>query len=116
MGIGEKLAITLARAGANPILFSRTEAKLQATVEAVKKAAPTAKVSYFVVDIQNYDSVKEAVEKAVQQCGDIDILVNNVGFLPLDALQRTEKTTRRPVSHWAPLLALMNFPSTISYK
>jgi len=81
MGIGEKLAITLAKAGANPILFSRTEVKLRSTAEAVKKAAPNAKVSYFVVDIQNYDSVKSAVDQAVQQCGDIDILVNNVWYL-----------------------------------
>ena len=93
MGIGEKLAITLAKAGTNPILFSQTEDKLQATVESVKNAAPDAKVSYFVVDIQSYDSVEEAVEKAVQQCGDIDILVNNVGFLPCSASERTEKTT-----------------------
>jgi 3-hydroxy acid dehydrogenase/malonic semialdehyde reductase len=80
MGIGEKLSITLAQAGANIILFSRTEDKLRATVDAVKDASPKAQVNYYLVDIQDYDSVKSAVDKAVKERGPIDVLINNAGL------------------------------------
>jgi len=90
MGIGEKLAITLAKAGASLILFSRTESKLKNTVSAVQQAVPSAKVSYYLVDIQSYESVRKTVDKAVEEHGDIDVLINNAG-LALGAPSRFDK-------------------------
>lgn len=42
------------------------------------KSYPQMNVVYHAVDVGNYDAVDKAVVAAVEQFGDIDILINNV--------------------------------------
>ncbi|KAH8435131.1 uncharacterized protein LDX57_012760 [Aspergillus melleus] len=80
MGIGEAIAHSFAQEGANLILFSRSEDKLQTIASAVQKENPSSKVLVKAVDIQSYEAVEAAVKVAVQEVGEIDILINNAGL------------------------------------
>ncbi|RAK97953.1 SDR family oxidoreductase [Aspergillus ibericus CBS 121593] len=80
MGIGEAIAHAVAREGANLILFSRSENKLQAITATLHEQYPALKVIYKPVDIQSYEAVEQAVNASVEQLGQIDILINNAGL------------------------------------
>ncbi len=77
-GIGQGLAIDLARAGADVIVASRREEKLRETraeIEALGRRAET-----FRLDVTNIDSVRELRDFAKEQFGRVDILVNAAAF------------------------------------
>ncbi|KAH8895214.1 NAD(P)-binding protein [Thozetella sp. PMI_491] len=79
MGIGEAIAVSLAKLGARLILLSRSQDKL----ENLSKQLTTmygGTVAYRAVDIGDYDAVDSAIASAIQDIGDIDILVNNAGL------------------------------------
>ena len=76
-GLGEKFALTLAKAGADLVVSSRTLAsleKIKAEVEALGRQCLTVEL-----DVQSLDSIKAAVHAAKEHYGRIDILVNNAG-------------------------------------
>lgn len=76
-GIGEHLAYELANQGATLILSSRNEAEL----ERVRSNCPsTAQVLILPLDVAKFDSIPEAVQKALDQLQRIDILINNAGI------------------------------------
>ncbi|KAB8207725.1 hypothetical protein BDV34DRAFT_191618 [Aspergillus parasiticus] len=79
MGIGEAIASALVEAGANVILFSRSENKLAQLKEKLS-ATSDVKVTYGTVDVGDYASVEAAVSSAIEEMGDIDILINNAGL------------------------------------
>ncbi|KAJ5599163.1 short chain type dehydrogenase [Penicillium hetheringtonii] len=74
MGIGEAIASSLVEAGANVILFSRSELKEKLAVKG------DAKITYRAVDVGNYEEVDTAVTSSIQEVGHIDILINNAGL------------------------------------
>ncbi|KAI9929401.1 hypothetical protein ASPWEDRAFT_28731 [Aspergillus wentii DTO 134E9] len=80
MGIGESIANSVAAQGANLILFSRSEDKLQAIAGKIQKDHPSSKVIYQAVDIQSYEAVEAAVKASAEKLGNIDILINNAGL------------------------------------
>lgn len=76
-GLGEKFALTLAKAGADLVVSSRTLAsldKIKGEVEALGR-----KCLAVELDVQSLDSIKAAVQTAKAHYGKIDILVNNAG-------------------------------------
>ncbi|KAE8153347.1 hypothetical protein BDV25DRAFT_127289 [Aspergillus avenaceus] len=79
MGIGEAIASSLIEAGANLILFSRSEDKLSNLKEKLS-ASSTSKITYGAVDVSDYHSVEAAVSSAIEEMGEIDILINNAGL------------------------------------
>ncbi|KAL4791239.1 hypothetical protein BDV19DRAFT_314361 [Aspergillus venezuelensis] len=80
MGIGETIARRVAGEGANIALFARSQDKLQAIAEDLRKKSPSSKVIFKAVDLQNFEVVEKAVDKTVKEIGEIDILVNNAGL------------------------------------
>ncbi|KAK9320602.1 hypothetical protein V1517DRAFT_264048, partial [Lipomyces orientalis] len=86
MGIGESISIALAEVGANLILISRSEEKPTALAKKLTSSHSNCKVVYKAADIADYKAVDDAVSAAVQELGDIDILVNNVQFSISDIL------------------------------
>ena len=81
-GIGKEIGLRLAKEGANIVIAAKTSKpheKLPGTIytaaeemeEAGGKALPV------VVDIQDEEMVEEAVNKAAEVYGGIDILINN---------------------------------------
>jgi NAD(P)-dependent dehydrogenase (short-subunit alcohol dehydrogenase family) len=65
-GIGKSIAIEFARAGADVALCSRKLEHLEPVVKAVR-------------DVRQEDQMKEVVDRAVQEWGHLDIMVNNAG-------------------------------------
>ena len=77
-GIGEAVAIELAKGGAKVALFGRTLAKLEKVAE--KCHSYTNNVLCAAVDVSDPESVKAGVAKVVEAFGGVDILINNAGI------------------------------------
>ena len=89
-GIGYACAESLAQAGCNLHLASRTAADLEAAQARLKKQ--------YGIDVQIHPtdlSDGDAARALVEQCKDVDILVNNAGAIPAgDIHQMTEDRWR----------------------
>jgi 2-deoxy-D-gluconate 3-dehydrogenase len=78
-GIGRDIAIGLAEAGADIIICSRREDKLQ---EVKKVAEKTGRhVEIFVADIQKVAEIKNLKAFIKARTGKVDILINNAGYV-----------------------------------
>ncbi len=76
-GIGKSLAIELAKQDVNLILSSRNKKKLEEVKELCKNPS---KVKIVLLDLEEYESMKPKVEKAIGYYGKVDVLVNNGGI------------------------------------
>ncbi len=92
-GIGRAIALGLAEAGADLVVFSRTEEQFRATAEEI--ASMGRRALGMRVDVSKPADVEAMVVKSLEEYGRIDILVNNAGLNPSYAL--TEKVKDR---HW----------------
>lgn len=77
-GIGEYTAYEFGREGAKVALFARREEKLKQVKEYIIKDGGIAE--YFLVDVTDYDSVREGVDKVVSLWGKIDVVLANAGI------------------------------------
>jgi citronellol/citronellal dehydrogenase len=94
-GIGKAIAIALAKQGANIVVAAKSveeNPKLGGTIysSADEIEATGAKAFAVACDIRFEDQIEDAVHKAVERFGGIDILVNNASAI---ALTGTEDTT-----------------------
>jgi 3-oxoacyl-[acyl-carrier protein] reductase len=76
-GLGQAIAIELARNGARVVCVARNEAKLQSTVDSITSQGGTAWP--LSCDVKSKDSVEQAVDQVVEKWERLDILVNNAG-------------------------------------
>jgi NAD(P)-dependent dehydrogenase (short-subunit alcohol dehydrogenase family) len=79
-GLGEHTVLELARKGARVVLAARSDAKLRASVDDVKRALPRAELVPLIVDLADLSSIRRAADEA-RQLGPLDILVNNAGVM-----------------------------------
>lgn len=77
-GIGEGIAVCLAREGATVVINSRKEKDCQETVKKIEAAGGTAIA--IAADVAKEDQVTAMVAETVRQLGRVDILVNNAGI------------------------------------
>ena len=75
-GIGHAIAKGLAVAGANVVVNGRTQAKVDAAVAAIAKAAPGGKIAGVAADV----STAAGCQTLVEMLPDVDILINNAGI------------------------------------
>jgi len=76
-GIGKSIAIEFAKAGADVALCSR---KLEHLEPVMKEIQRLGKRSFaMVVDVRQEEQIKGIVERAVQEWGRLDIMINNAG-------------------------------------
>jgi 3-oxoacyl-[acyl-carrier protein] reductase len=76
-GIGEAIAMTLAREGAHVVIHGRDRAQVDRVVEAVQAHGGSA--SAVLADLTQDEDVAELHRKVESDLGSIDILVNNAG-------------------------------------
>ncbi len=76
-GIGEAIALELARVGANIVLASRNPAHLEDSAR--KILSMDRKCLQVATDVRNPEPVEKLVRKTMEEMGRIDILVNNAG-------------------------------------
>lgn len=80
-GIGYAVARALAGEGARVTLNGRDEGRVAAAVERLRVERPGSDVSGIAADFADPD----AVARLIEQLGDVDVLVNNVGLFGLAA-------------------------------
>jgi NAD(P)-dependent dehydrogenase (short-subunit alcohol dehydrogenase family) len=80
-GIGLAIAQGLAEEGAHVYVNGRTQARVEAAVETIRKAAPAAEVEGIAADLATDQGAQELFAKLPQ----VDILVNNLGIFEIKA-------------------------------
>ncbi|XP_075885148.1 hydroxysteroid dehydrogenase-like protein 2 [Nelusetta ayraudi] len=93
-GIGKAIALKAARDGANVVIAAKTAVphpKLPGTIYTAAEEVEAAggKALACVVDIRDEQQISEAVQKAVDKFGGIDILVNNASAISLTGTLET---------------------------
>jgi len=76
-GIGAASAVALAEAGADIVLAARTEEQLKSVAEQVEGFGRRAAV--VAADLSDTDQCAELAQRAADEFGQLDIVVNNVG-------------------------------------
>jgi NAD(P)-dependent dehydrogenase (short-subunit alcohol dehydrogenase family) len=76
-GLGEAIAVTFARLGADLALCDRNEEELESTAVAARESGSA--VLTGVLDVRDADRVGEFFDRAVSELGPVDVLVNNAG-------------------------------------
>jgi NAD(P)-dependent dehydrogenase (short-subunit alcohol dehydrogenase family) len=79
-GIGRAIATGLAEAGADVVPTSRTEADVEAAVEAVRDQGASSLVT--TTDVTDEADVTELFDRTAEELGGVDILVNCAGVNP----------------------------------
>ncbi|MBM6618158.1 SDR family oxidoreductase [Bacillus suaedaesalsae] len=85
-GLGKAIAEQFVREGMNVVISSRNEEKLRNVADQLNKIGP-GKVVIQVADLSNYEDIKGLVNKAIEEFGQIDVLVNNAGGPPTGTIE-----------------------------
>ena len=105
-GLGLALARELSAQGANLTLVARDPAEL----EAVRKELNCGSRCHTVIaDARKEEQIAYAVNAAVQQFGQLDILINNAGMIsvaPFDNFTNQDFEDALAIHLWAPLFAI----------
>jgi short-subunit dehydrogenase len=94
-GIGRALAIELARAGADLVLFARREDKLADVAAEIAKIGRRAEV--VVGDVTDADARRRALDTALEKFGGLDVLVNNAGVSAHGRFADADPDRLRPI-------------------
>ena len=89
-GIGKAIALALAKEGVNVILVARTQKDIDSV--AAKVRSLRVKALAITADVADINSVNAAVEKALNEFGAIDILINNAGIASFGKFLELEPT------------------------
>ena len=102
-GIGAATARAASRAGARLVLAARDGARLEALAEEMTNAVvvPT--------DMRQPDDIRRLVETAVDECGRVDVLVNNAGqglHVPVEQIRLDDLIAITELNFYGTLLAM----------
>jgi NAD(P)-dependent dehydrogenase (short-subunit alcohol dehydrogenase family) len=103
-GLGREIALGLAEAGADVVLVGRDEAALAETATDVRARGRQAVT--IQADVGRPAEAERACRTALEECGSVDILINNVGGRRVDI-----PTQEMPVETWQAIMDL-NLTST----
>lgn len=80
-GIGKAIALALARAGADMVVFSRTEEQFSRTAREIENMGGRA--LGLQVDVTRQEDVERMVKAVIEEYGHLDVMVNNAGVNPI---------------------------------
>ena len=80
-GIGKLTAIKLAHEGHTIYVHGRSQEKLMATINEIKKLTGNKDIKGFLGDYSDLDSVKKMAEEINKEVSKLDVLINNAGVL-----------------------------------
>jgi NADP-dependent 3-hydroxy acid dehydrogenase YdfG len=84
-GIGESTAKVLAEQGAKVVLGARRKDRIDAVVQDI--SATGAKAIGFACDVTKRAEVEALIQKAVDNFGRVDVIVNNAGIMPIAPIE-----------------------------
>jgi NADP-dependent 3-hydroxy acid dehydrogenase YdfG len=87
-GLGEATARRLAKTGARLMLAARREERLKELATDIQEMGGQAK--YQVTDVTDRDQVETLAQATRDAYGQIDVLINNAGLMPLSPLDETK--------------------------
>ena len=91
-GIGKAVAIAYAKQGMSVCCIARTLSDIVSTVNEIRESGGNAMA--ISCDVTNYENVKEAMQKAYERYGGIDLVLVNAGTdaekMPIDELDIAE--------------------------
>lgn len=83
-GIGSAMATRFAQAGAHVSILELSEESASEVVKTIRLAG--GQVDVYAVDVSDHESVNDVI----QNCGEIDILINNAGIAHVGSLCETD--------------------------
>lgn len=89
-GLGYETALVLANAGAEVLVTGRNGEKGRVAIERIKRAVPSAKVRFEMLDLASLASVRAFAAKMVANGQPLDLLINNAGVMDLPTRRLTE--------------------------
>ncbi len=117
-GIGRDSAIEFAKRGANIVLVSRTQEKLEKVADELKKFNVT--VLVCKCDVSKKDQVKEMSKIVLEKFDSVDILVNNAGFAiygSVSSLNVDQIESQMKTNYFGMIYCIKNFlPSMLDKK
>ena len=84
-GIGESTAKVLAQQGAKVVLGARRKDRIDAVVQDI--SATGGKAIGFACDVTKRAEVEALIQKAVDNFGHVDVIVNNAGIMPIAPIE-----------------------------
>lgn len=84
-GIGRATAVKLANEGAQIVLAARREDRLQQLAEELQSLGVSA--VYKATDVTSLEQVQNLADFTLEQFGQIDVLFNNAGIMPLSYMK-----------------------------
>jgi NADP-dependent 3-hydroxy acid dehydrogenase YdfG len=85
-GLGEATARHLARDGARVVLAARRSERIEALAADILRDG--GKATAVVVDVTKREDLERLAEEAIAAYGQIDVLLNNAGLMPLSPVDR----------------------------
>jgi NAD(P)-dependent dehydrogenase (short-subunit alcohol dehydrogenase family) len=79
-GLGQGVAIELARAGATVLLHGRDGERGRSTIEQITKATGNDKLWWYRADLASLEEVRQLGERVAADHEQLDVLVNNAGI------------------------------------
>jgi NAD(P)-dependent dehydrogenase (short-subunit alcohol dehydrogenase family) len=95
-GVGQGIALALAKQGAKLAVMGRTRSRLEETCRLIEKRGGVAHPVQG--DVKQLDDLARCVDEVVERFGGIQILVNNAQEVPLGSLQAV--TEERLAAGW----------------
>ena len=80
-GIGKSTCRVLSEHGAKVYVAARTPSRAQGAIDEIKSVVPKADIHFLQLDLQSFQSVKDAAASFKSQEKRLDILVNNAGIM-----------------------------------
>ncbi|OJJ52738.1 hypothetical protein ASPSYDRAFT_163991 [Aspergillus sydowii CBS 593.65] len=83
-GLGANTAVALAHGKPhNLILLARSEGKVCSVINSIKQISPTTAASFVHIELDDFDTVRQATSAILAQAEKIDILINNAGVMAI---------------------------------
>lgn len=88
-GIGGQIALAFAESGATVVPVSRTQSKVDSTVEKILSGGGQARG--YTADVNHTRNIVELVERVESEVGSIDVLINSQGIMKLSPVEEFEE-------------------------